>query len=188
MNTTNTKAAPRETWKTIGTSKAGRKTYQISNLGRCKTINNKTGEQTTSWGILNRQTGYLWFVNDYVHRHVAKAFLKKPTNAQRTEVQHLDCNKHNCAASNLEWATSKENNSNEITNQRRRESHFAANHAGQIIKAERDGETRYYKTGIEAAADLGCSHVLIYNSINQRQSARRAKGWELSWVPMSEAR
>ena len=45
MNTTNTATAtPRETWKTIGTSKTGRKTYQISNLGRCKTINNKTGE------------------------------------------------------------------------------------------------------------------------------------------------
>ena len=43
MNTTNT-TAPRETWKTIGQSEKGRKTYQISNLGRCKTINNKTGE------------------------------------------------------------------------------------------------------------------------------------------------
>ena len=177
-----------ETFKKIGISKSGLKTYEISNMGRCRTTNNLTGEQTTSWGNLNKHTGYLSFAGDYVHRHVAKAFLKKPANAARTEVQHLDANKHNCAASNLSWATSKENNSNEITNQRRRESHFAANHAGQIIKAERDGETRYYKTGIEAAADLGCSHVLIYNAINKKQSARRARGWELSWVPMSEAR
>lgn len=69
-------------------------------------------------------------MNDYVHRHVAKAFLKKPTNAARTEVQHLDANKHNCAASNLEWATVKENNSNAITNQRRREGHVHTSHAG----------------------------------------------------------
>lgn len=186
MNTTAT-ATPRETWKTIGQSPSGRKTYQVSNLGRCKTINNKTGEEITSWGNLNRQTGYLSFAGDYVHRLVAQVFLKKPAKG-KTVVQHLDCNKHNCACSNLAWATTKENNQNEITNQRRREAHAAVKHAGEIIKAERDGEIRYYKTGIAAAADIGCSHVLIFNAINKRQSARRARGWNLSWIPISEAR
>ena len=179
--------APRETWKTIGQSEKGRKTYQISNLGRCKTIINKTGQEITSWGYLNAFTGYLMFAGTYVHRLVAQAFLKKPAKG-KTVVQHIDCNKHNCAVSNLEWATVKENNQNEITNQRRREAQAAVKHSGEIIKAERNGEIRYYKSGLQAAADIGCSHVLIYNSINKRQSARRARGWELTWVPISDAK
>lgn len=177
-----------ETFKKIGISKSGLKTYEISNMGRCRTTNNLTGEQTTSWGNLNKHTGYLSFAGDYVHRHVARAFLKRPSNSAMTEVQHLDANKHNCAVSNLEWATPKQNNNNEITNQRRREGHVYTRHAGQIIKAEKDGVTLYFKSGPEIAQYLGVSHVLIYNAINKKQSARRARGWELSWVPMSEAR
>ena len=44
----------------------------------------------------------------YVHRIIAKLFVENPEN--KPFVNHLDCNRANNKASNLEWATSKENN------------------------------------------------------------------------------
>ena len=46
-------------------------------------------------------------VNRLVHRMVAKAFIPNPN--QLPEVNHIDGNKHNNAASNLEWVTSRQN-------------------------------------------------------------------------------
>ena len=44
----------------------------------------------------------------YVHRIIAKLFVENPEN--KPFVNHLDCNRANNKASNLEWVTSKENN------------------------------------------------------------------------------
>lgn len=42
-----------------------------------------------------------------LHRLVATAFIPNPDN--KSEVNHIDGNKRNCAVANLEWATSSEN-------------------------------------------------------------------------------
>ena len=56
-------------------------------------------------------TGYfIWAVNGkhfYVHRLVAEAFCERPEGA--TVVNHLDGDRHNNDASNLEWTTHKGN-------------------------------------------------------------------------------
>lgn len=44
----------------------------------------------------------------YVHRVIAQLFVDNPEN--KPFVNHLDCNRSNNKASNLEWVTSKENN------------------------------------------------------------------------------
>lgn len=44
----------------------------------------------------------------YVHRIIAQLFVDNPEN--KPFVNHLDCNRSNNKASNLEWVTSKENN------------------------------------------------------------------------------
>lgn len=60
-------------------------------------------------------------------------------------------------------------------------------HSNEVIEATAmiggQLETRFFKNGPSCAAYLGCSHALVYNAINKRGSARKARGWELKWVP-----
>lgn len=44
-----------------------------------------------------------------VHRLVALQFIPNPDPARKLYVNHIDGDKNNCAASNLEWVTAWEN-------------------------------------------------------------------------------
>jgi hypothetical protein len=95
-----------EIWKPI----ENYENYHISNLGRVKNIN------TNKIMKLNSKGGYLGvsLVNDLnrknfkIHRLVALAFIPNPEN--KSDVNHIDKNKHNNNISNLEWNTRAENN------------------------------------------------------------------------------
>ena len=45
----------------------------------------------------------------YLHRIMAKAFIPNDDPENKTDVDHLDGNKHNNQISNLEWVTKSEN-------------------------------------------------------------------------------
>lgn len=61
-----------------------------------------------SFGTLNKDSGYLYFSSEPVHRIVACAFIY---NNDKTNlvVDHIDTNKQNNRASNLRWVTRLEN-------------------------------------------------------------------------------
>ena len=95
-----------EIWKKI----KGYSNYEISNLGRVKSLNSKK--------ILNQyesQSGYLnvWLYNKgkrqgfRVHRLVAQQFIEKTSD--NLEVNHIDNDKKNNCTSNLEWCTRGQN-------------------------------------------------------------------------------
>ena len=92
-----------EIWKFVNEK------YEISNTGKLRNgafiLKGKVGlngyvEYSMSMG--NRKRKY-----EMAHRLVAKAFIDNPEN--KTEVNHIDCNRLNNNVKNLEWCTHSEN-------------------------------------------------------------------------------
>ena len=110
-----------ETWKTIAGYEG---LYQVSNLGRVKSLNyNHTGIERILMSRKNRG-GYL-YVNLHkdgqrktitVHRLVATAFISNPRNLET--INHKDEVKTNNTVSNLEWMSIKDNNNYGTRNKR----------------------------------------------------------------------
>lgn len=93
--------------------------YEISNLGRVKSLPKIIGKRTKHETILKSRIstqGYEMVTlckesksfNASVHRLVAEAFIPNPNN--KATVNHVDGNKLNNDISNLEWSTQSENN------------------------------------------------------------------------------
>lgn len=83
--------------------------YEVSNLGNVRRDGRILRPQTRQHGYLSV---WLYRVGDRrkqfsVHRLVAEAFCENPNNY--SEVNHLDENKQNNRADNLEWCTRKQN-------------------------------------------------------------------------------
>ena len=86
--------------------------YEVSNLGRVKRLHSKTTRILVPY-ITRRGYGRVVLSKNgkphkwLVHRLVATVFVSNPDN--KPQVNHIDGNKHNNTANNLEWVTQIEN-------------------------------------------------------------------------------
>jgi len=105
----------KEEWKPL---LKGMKDYMKFNMGRVKSLHYgkerimKTPDNYKGYKFVDfsKQTTKA----KQVHRLVAEAFIPNPMNLP--VVNHLDGDKHNNCASNLEWCTAKENTNHAIKN------------------------------------------------------------------------
>lgn len=94
-----------EIWKDV----VGFKRYQVSNLGRVKSLDYKGTQKERILNQIKNKSGYMYVHLCYngraiccrVHRLVALAHVPNPNNLP--EVNHIDENKQNNRADNLEW-------------------------------------------------------------------------------------
>lgn len=180
-----------EIWKDIP-GLEGR--YQMSNFGRCKSL-----ERTDSHGkkvdekILKpivRKSGCVYYsgygadhkvVQLRAHRIVAQLFVPNPEN--KPTVNHLDENKQNNRADNLEWATVKENTNygscieKRVANRRA----DAKNRRMKVAQIDKDtGEiVRTYNSITEALRVLGKN--LRASDISSCCKGNRAKAYGYKW-------
>lgn len=102
---------PGEKWKTI---KVDGCNVNVSNMGRIKY---KTGQIVTGSDTLDGYKSIAIYKNKQkkhkrVHRLVATAFVPNPDS--KSQINHIDGNKSNNRADNLEWMTNAENTKHAI--------------------------------------------------------------------------
>ena len=180
-----------EIWKPIASTKGF---IEISNKGRVRSL--LKGEPR----ILKTQVddkGYQRIrvtidqvkMSYKVHREVAKAFIDNPKHLP--QVNHIDGNKDNNNASNLEWVTNQENAHHAIKNglwdsvlegsrrenERRKKPVIAYRISGAF-------NTRYYDSIAEAERDIGSRHVC--DVLKGKRS--HVKGWSFQYAKGGDAK
>lgn len=157
-----------EIWKPIAGFEGS---YEVSNLGRVKSVERYAGGRYFNESILNtynRHGGYKSVVLSkgsnlkfyLLHRIVADAFVENENNLPC--INHKDENKDNNSASNLEWCTIKYNNNYGTRNTR-----SGNTRKKNIIATTESGEKMTFSGFNEAKLITGvCSATINAHSSN----------------------
>lgn len=171
----------KEIWKDI-TGYEG--LYQVSDQGRVKSLKRKDClGRTIQERILKTKIdryGYLQLnLHAYgkqktltVHRLICEAFNENPEG--KPEVNHINENKTDNRACNLEWCTRKENVNHGTRNER-----VAKANSKQVWQYTLDGElVKVWKSPREAGKQGGFDHGAISNVANGKRKTHKGFVWK----------
>lgn len=97
----------------------------------------------------------------YVHRLVAEAFLEKPLDKNKNQINHIDGDKSNNCVDNLEWVTAKENSEHCLQLELKKVRHVFCFNKEQKLIAE-------YLSIAEAAHSTNISWSIIQQEVNKK--------------------
>lgn len=175
-----------EMWKDI---KGFEGQYQISSEGRVKSlarkIINKSGREqnikerilkvrtrSDGYNSINLSNGSGKLKTFLVHRLVCEAFHPNPDN--KPEVNHIDENKSNNRACNLEWSTRKENNNHGTHNMR-----VAKTTSKPVAQYTLDGQlVNIWDSAIELTKQIGFDPSSIYKVANGKRKSAYGYLWK----------
>ena len=165
--------------------------YEVSDLGRVRRLEAKdTNGRTCKAQIIKpiiQHSGYchvgLWHGQKCdqrrVHRLVAQAFIPNPEN--KPTVNHLNEDKQDNRACNLEWATVQENTVYGSCVERRTANRRpdAPNRRKPVIGTDKDGNERVFDSIANASEYVGASRR--DGSIGQCCNGRRKTAYGYKW-------
>ena len=165
--------------------------YEVSNLGNVRSLAHTTrvAKKDCEYDcphpskVLRPQTrrhGYLSvclygkggkngrFTQVSIHRLVAEAFIPNPEN--KTEVNHIDENKQNNRADNLEWMTHKENanHGTAIARRAKKQTDNPNRKYRRVQQIDDDGNVvGEFLSAWAVERELGFDHRNVYNGLYQ---------------------
>lgn len=150
--------------------------YQVSNLGRVKSVARLVKRRHVSWvkeKILKQAKNQLEYhfvaltkskknpKRILVHRIVAKAFPEICGEYfEGAEVDHIDGDRENNAVTNLRWVTHRENTNNPITKERKKNK--CGRKGRPVIQYDLDGNFIKEWESINDCRKAGFTHVDYY--------------------------
>lgn len=182
--------------------------YQVSNLGRVQSLERiiqrrdgtsqivrsrilkpfETGIPPYYLGVHLRKDGVRTTFK--IHRLVAEAFLPNPNGFE--VVDHIDCNTHNNAATNLRWCTYKDNYWFCRNAGRNRERHYRdwSSESQQSYRAKRckpfvRNDGKRYECLADAANELGVRSTSVHRAIGAFRNdgtPRTCKGYWFTYI------